>query len=209
MATLILIFGTLALYHFIMEGLVLPTLKVELIFKIINIKSKFQRIAFRKDKFSDESIYTMSNMMAYSINKFDEHNVFDLLIKSRKNRRLKKTASGKVIYDNLMSFFHDKELNPIVRKYYKYLTAIFIVNSASWIIYLIPLLPFFIVLLFIKLLHSTTREKLSSMRIRIILSFELEKKNNFSTTAGNIPIHVENTFASGRSYNREKLAECY
>lgn len=211
MATLILIFAFLSIYHFILEGLVLPTLRTELAFKIINLRSQFISIAFSKQKYSDESIFIISNVMALSVNKFHEHNIFGIFLTVfRKRYAIQRNKLQTKVFNSVTDFSKDSDIQPIMNEYKNIVFYIFLVNTAGWLIYLLPVLPIVILMWLFKFcVRMLPRWKDNTPGVRTIIAFEMDKKNISINKHQNIPVHVDNSSYFNYRSEKEQMLECY
>lgn len=154
MANLIFILSLLVLWHFIYDGIILPTIRLNLRYKLFTLRDRIRTIKNEKqDKVDNQVFHYLNNSINVSIRYLSSYNI-DLLVKA--NREFKKNPDLNKRVNHNIKFVHDcsdNEVQNIYLKEIKYCALAFISNSGSWLLYfaliIIPILIFSMILYFI------------------------------------------------------------
>ena len=136
MATVFVIFATLAFYHFIFESLIIPSYKMEVKYKIINLRSELIQFGI-SNKPMRKSVTRFANLMAYTINEFEHHNIIEFFLS---RNRVKDSEPSIVEFNKDFDVLvKTNELNHIISSYNKCLKRMFILNMGAGFLYIIPI----------------------------------------------------------------------
>lgn len=144
MAILIFSIIILSFYHFIYEVIVLPTLRLEIRYKLFNLRDRLRTLKIKnKDNIPSVVFDHLNQSINSSINHLPYFKV-SLLIEAKREFEINKSLQEKVEKRvRLVDSCQVEEIQKISQDTIKYSMNAFIVNTGSWVIYL---LPFFIII---------------------------------------------------------------
>lgn len=151
MASIFFILILLATYHFVYESILLPTFRLNLRYKLFDLRDRLIQLRADKENKANEIYFdqlernintTIKHMPIMTISLIRESEAFYKSHPEIENEIQKKIKA----FDSL----EDNELKIIQRKTVHYGIQSFIYNSGAWIVYLLPL---FVIYVFARLLN--------------------------------------------------------
>jgi hypothetical protein len=138
MSTILFVLIILAIMHYIIETVIIPTARIELQYKLFAIRDNLRMMKF-KNKIKNETLYNiMDSLMCKSIKFLPFINLSILLhfLYDNKMNNIKENNS----LDNIPEEFHF-----IINENMKVVYKAFVINSISWLIYLFPILLVYLI----------------------------------------------------------------
>jgi hypothetical protein len=163
MDNIIFIFLMLAIYHFIVETFIIPTLRFKMYCKLM--KRRDELFAYRiehAERINQKIFQELNMLLCITANNLDHLSLLNMIMSKSKptSEHAEKTI-------NLLSHISDFKLRNTYRKVSKYGFLACLINSAGWFIYLLPflLLGTIIIILISAIQH-----------VNIILNFYIREK---------------------------------
>ncbi len=140
MATLIFILMLLAVYHFVYESIIAPSLRLGLRYQFFNLRDQIRMLkAENGANFPKDVFYLMEEFINSSLKHLHHYN-FSLLLEAKKefesDPKLKEKINKKI---NTINSCKIGEVKDIFKQTLQLTTRAFLINIGSWFIYLIPL----------------------------------------------------------------------
>jgi hypothetical protein len=143
MATVLFILILLAGYHFVIENIILPVMRDELKCRFVALRDKLIMLKIQ-DRISDNVFNQLNIIICTSANNIHHFDLFNLAAPSGKKPRHR--IKSEELFE-FLSNSQDKEIKSLFNMIIRYAGKAFVINSIAWILYIIPLLPLFIVVI--------------------------------------------------------------
>lgn len=184
MATLILIIAILAGYHYFMESVVLPSFRFKVKCNLLALRDRLAVLKINHTEDISEKTFTGLNVfVTIMANNLPYLNIVDFIQQSKKIR--KNNESDQIVKE----FENHKlpEIKQIFEETSKNAAKALFINSASWMIYLLPFI--IIIVLFSLVFHGISRIKSlifysKDTQKTMMLIAEQNQYCNDETTAG-------------------------
>lgn len=168
MATLILIFLVLALFHFVLESTVLPSVRKEISFRLFAKRDELRMLKFDHEKSIGEDVYME---VQHSINVLQNIiPILDLGTVKRVTKNMDADPNAAKAIDKRIELLNNckvEEIRQIHQKVTNYAFTAVLVNSIGWIVYLLPvLIPLIVILIisgFFNDIKKLFRQKINQM----------------------------------------------
>ena len=144
MSILIYIILSLALLHFIYQGIILPSFRLKYRYKIFSMRDNLRRLKFERDNEIDDKLFeylqTSLNITLNILYRID----FSLLVKAKSiyehNEKFRNNIERRAKYiDGLFDKCDVTEIIEIRKKYLELLEQVLLANSGALLIYLVPI----------------------------------------------------------------------
>jgi hypothetical protein len=160
MATILFIFILLSGYHFVMETLIIPALRIPLSNKLISLNDRLIRLKLTNPaEINYKTFSELSRFIYTTVKHLDEIGLFTILFFSRKNALEDKAFKEKLHFLNNSG---EPEIKEIFDQAARTGARSVVINSLSWAIYLLPFLV-------ISLLLTFTLKQLAKMKELFII----------------------------------------
>ena len=139
MVTALYIFLAISLFHFIYQTFLLPTLRLELRFKLFTLRDKLRRIKLEKGaELDDKVMYDLEKMININIKSLP---FFDFAALYQTNKYFEKNPKANSKVETRKKYLDESSLQE-VKDIYKENVRLFLltiaINSGGWIIYIVP-----------------------------------------------------------------------
>lgn len=185
----IIICAILAIFHFIYDGIIAPTIRISLKNKLFSIKNELLRLEERKDLTNNErkSLKYVIASTEILIKKMNNITISEFVkVKSSLNDSslLHKEASGKI--DFITKYSCPETIKAFDQSAEIFVRAL-IVNSGGWLIYIIPI---YVILKPFKILSKKLNKVFSiSDRVDLVKEFSLTKPHRLEKFGTSASIH--------------------
>lgn len=146
----------IALFHFIYDGILLPSIHLDLRFRLFALRDELRDLKMQyRDSIDDEVYQIIQSSINNAVNILPQINV-SMLIKTQKLVEIDKNLKEKIRKnDRKIEECAVKECKVIRQKSLRCLTYAFFANGGAWFLYLIPI---FYTLFVVKKLTLTMKE---------------------------------------------------
>lgn len=157
MATVLFILTLLAGYHFIIETIILPVMRDKLKCRFVALRDKLIRLKI-KDKIGDNQFNQLNKIICTSANNIQHFDLFNLATPSSGKKNRHRIKSEELF--EFLSNSQDPEIKFLFNNIIQCAGKAFVINSIAWMLYIIPLLPLFVVvILAYRGLHRLVKNK--------------------------------------------------
>jgi hypothetical protein len=155
---LILIIATLSFWHFAYEGMIAPSLRMQLRFDFFKLRDRLRNLKIEHTTDLNDNVYSCID---FSINQSLIHmqlvnlvNVFSIYYHYKHDEEMKHLTDKKITIIQNCSMHEIKEIDATIIK----LNAkSFLINSGAWAIYILPIVLLFFVLVISNLLGTSIK----------------------------------------------------
>jgi len=181
MTTLFIVIFVLGMFHFIYESTILPSLRLELRYKLFNLRDQLIQLkANESEIIADDVFNAMENAICTSINRLPYLSLY-LINEGNKeyseNEHFKKRVDNKI--ELLENCGNDKVIH-INNKLLKYVSYAFIVNAGGWSYIFLPILCLVLFLKYVTSSIKSIREFIKEQSYKFAYAPENNFKNFYS-----------------------------
>lgn len=139
MTVLFYVFVVLAIYHFVWEGIIAPSVRLEIRYELFELRDRLRRIKIEQGNSLNDELFTR---LQRSINKeialLQNADIRSLYYAYTKLYDKKDVLDEIETFDRLVEECSIEEVRNIRHKSIGALAHAFVINSGGWLIYIIP-----------------------------------------------------------------------
>lgn len=167
MENVLFILILLGICHLVYESIIMPSVRMELRYKLFSVRDQLLRVKFTKQQDFDQETF---NLIYQSINSTIRHLpyfnfslMYEAFSQFKENRDLNQKVEKKLEKINACEI---PEVKRLYSKANKYASLAFLANTGAWFIYLLPV--FVILVVFQKVREAYVKTKTQIERLNVI-----------------------------------------
>lgn len=140
MTILFFTFASLAIIHFVYEGIIAPSIRLELRYEAFKMRDKLRKLKIEHgDQVSDEIFQILQRSLNNEIALLHRANISNFYYASKELGNSKKAQEEIERIERLVSECPIEEVQEIRNSGVTNIAAAFVVNAGGWLIYIIPI----------------------------------------------------------------------
>lgn len=173
----IFIFFFLSVYHFVLEGIILPSFRRDLRYNLFGIRDRLRRLKFElRDEFSEEDFYKAHQYINSTINLLP-YMTISFVAKVKDAIESDEELMRKIRKRTLeLQSCEVAEVRSLIDQASQQLVYALLANLSGWTIYL---LPFIVIFVLIHKVFGTFKEQFNKLIVQPIRELSLTKEHEF------------------------------
>jgi hypothetical protein len=148
MSYFLIIFLLLCAYHFILDGIIAPSFRLSIRYKLFALRDELRRVKIEQGEKLDDSVFQISDeAMCRSINNLSNLTIYSLFMNKKHikaNENLRQELNQRISKIENCKNLRIKELNDRAAVYS---AKALLVNSWAWALYLFPIVIVLLILI--------------------------------------------------------------